>query len=37
MAAQLPGLFMERMKELLGTEYDQFVDTYKQSPTEESA
>ncbi|MEI2398862.1 RsmB/NOP family class I SAM-dependent RNA methyltransferase [Paenibacillus phytohabitans] len=32
MAAQLPGLFMERMKELLGTEYDQFVDTYKQSP-----
>ncbi|AIQ57776.1 RsmB/NOP family class I SAM-dependent RNA methyltransferase [Paenibacillus borealis] len=32
MAAQLPGLFMERMKELLGPEYELFVDTYKQSP-----
>ncbi|WP_340022659.1 RsmB/NOP family class I SAM-dependent RNA methyltransferase [Paenibacillus sp. FSL K6-1096] len=32
MAAQLPGVFMERMKELLGPEYEQFVETYKQHP-----
>lgn len=32
MAAQLPGTFVERMKELLGTEYEQFADTYKQAP-----
>lgn len=32
MTAQLPGAFAERMKELLGPEYEQFVDTYQQSP-----
>lgn len=32
MAAQLPGTFVERMKELLGSEYEQFVDTYNQAP-----
>lgn len=32
MAVQLPGTFMERMKELLGNEYEQFADTYKQAP-----
>lgn len=32
MAAQLPSAFTERMKELLGTEYEQFADTYKETP-----
>lgn len=32
MTAQLPGAFAERMKELLGPEYEQFTDTYQQSP-----
>lgn len=32
MAAQLPGTFVQRMKELLGTEYEQFADTYKEAP-----
>lgn len=32
MAAQLPGTFTERMKELLGTEYEQFAETYKETP-----
>ncbi|MFC3748528.1 RsmB/NOP family class I SAM-dependent RNA methyltransferase [Paenibacillus sp. GCM10012306] len=32
MAAQLPGTFTQRMKELLGTEYQQFADTYKETP-----
>ncbi|QUL57002.1 RsmB/NOP family class I SAM-dependent RNA methyltransferase [Paenibacillus tritici] len=32
MTAQLPGTFMERMKELLGTEYEEFINTYKQPP-----
>lgn len=32
MAAQLPGSFTQRMKELLGTEYEQFAETYKETP-----
>jgi NOL1/NOP2/sun family putative RNA methylase len=32
MAAQLPHSFTERMKELLGTEFEQFVNTYNQVP-----
>ncbi|WP_019911799.1 RsmB/NOP family class I SAM-dependent RNA methyltransferase [Paenibacillus sp. HW567] len=32
MAAQLPGSFMQRMKEMLGTEYEQFADSYKETP-----
>lgn len=32
MTAQLPGAFARRMKELLGPEYEQFTDTYQQSP-----
>ncbi|WNS46142.1 RsmB/NOP family class I SAM-dependent RNA methyltransferase [Paenibacillus sp. MMS20-IR301] len=32
MAAQLPGTFMERMKALLGNEYEAYVDTYNQAP-----
>lgn len=36
MTAQLPGAFARRMKELLGPEYEQFTDTYQQSPYGES-
>lgn len=32
MAAQLPGSFTQRMKEMLGTEYEQFAETYKETP-----
>lgn len=32
MAAQLPQYFMERMKELLGTEYELFVNSYLDTP-----
>jgi NOL1/NOP2/sun family putative RNA methylase len=32
MAAQLPGTFTQRMKELLGPEYEQFADTYQEAP-----
>ncbi|AIQ46443.1 rRNA cytosine-C5-methyltransferase [Paenibacillus sp. FSL R7-0273] len=32
MAAQLPGSFTGRMKELLGTEYESFLETYKETP-----
>ncbi|WP_379138966.1 RsmB/NOP family class I SAM-dependent RNA methyltransferase [Paenibacillus sp. sgz500958] len=32
MAAQLPHSFTERMKELLGTEYEQFAQTYNEIP-----
>ncbi|QSF46826.1 RsmB/NOP family class I SAM-dependent RNA methyltransferase [Paenibacillus tianjinensis] len=32
MAAQLPRTFTERMRELLRTEYEQFADTYKETP-----
>ncbi|WP_410511793.1 RsmB/NOP family class I SAM-dependent RNA methyltransferase [Paenibacillus sp. BR2-3] len=32
MAAQLPHSFMERMKELLGTEYEQFAKAYNEIP-----
>lgn len=32
MAAQLPSSFSERMMDMLGTEYSQFTDTYKETP-----
>lgn len=32
MAVQLPGAFIERMKELLGTEYEQFAESYREVP-----
>lgn len=32
MAAQLPGSFTERMKEMLGPEYEQFAATYQETP-----
>ena len=32
MAVQLPLSFMERMKELLGTEYDSFISSYNEIP-----
>ncbi|UQZ36090.1 rRNA cytosine-C5-methyltransferase [Paenibacillus sp. PK3_47] len=32
MAAQLPGSFTERMKALLGPEYEQFAATYQETP-----
>ncbi|SET01777.1 RsmB/NOP family class I SAM-dependent RNA methyltransferase [Paenibacillus sp. NFR01] len=32
MAVQLPGVFLARMKELLGSEYDAFAATYQEAP-----
>ncbi|OKP96026.1 RsmB/NOP family class I SAM-dependent RNA methyltransferase [Paenibacillus sp. P46E] len=32
MAVQLPGTFMQRMKEMLGPEYEQFTESYKETP-----
>jgi NOL1/NOP2/sun family putative RNA methylase len=32
MAAQLPSSFSERMMDLLGTDYNQFADSYKETP-----
>ncbi|MCL6604313.1 MAG: RsmB/NOP family class I SAM-dependent RNA methyltransferase [Paenibacillus sp.] len=32
MSVQLPSSFMERMKELLGTEYEQFANSYNEIP-----
>lgn len=32
MAVQLPGVFLARMKELLGSEYDAFAATYQDAP-----
>lgn len=32
MAAQLPSSFSERMMDMLGTEYNQFADSYKETP-----
>lgn len=32
MAAQLPSSFSERMMNMLGTEYNQFADSYKENP-----
>ncbi len=32
MAAQLPSSFSERMRDMLGTDYNQFVESYKENP-----
>ncbi|ASA20672.1 RsmB/NOP family class I SAM-dependent RNA methyltransferase [Paenibacillus donghaensis] len=32
MAVQLPGTFMQRMKDMLGPEYEQFAATYQETP-----
>ncbi|WP_379153733.1 RsmB/NOP family class I SAM-dependent RNA methyltransferase [Paenibacillus sp. sgz5001063] len=32
MAVQLPGTFMQRMKEMLGPEYEQYAESYKETP-----